>query len=208
MLANSGCYGIFAQIDREEFGSNRQPVTIYGLAEPFQQKLSAVEAPGAYSFPPLAACITGAARLMLALLERLVTDAGGHYAFCDTDSMAIVASRDGEESGTLSFAQVDQIIDRFAGLNPYNRELVEGSILELEEWNFDPSTGEQRQLHCYAISAKRYALYNLENGRPVLRKWSEHGLGHLLNPLDQDLDDRDLARHVWQGILDDVHRSP
>jgi hypothetical protein len=90
VLANSGCYGIFAQLDRDELGSRRQDVTIYGLGPPFQQNLSAVETPGAYSFPPLAACITGAARLMLALLERLVTDAGGHYAFCDTDSSAIV----------------------------------------------------------------------------------------------------------------------
>jgi hypothetical protein len=207
VLANSGCYGIFAQIDREELGSKREEVTIYGLGDPFQQKLSAVETPGAYSFPPLAACITGAARLMLALLERLVTDAGGHYAFCDTDSMTITASPDGGQPNTLSFAQVDRIVDRFTTLNPYNPELVGGSILELEEWNLDPDTGERRQLYCYAISAKRYALYNLEDGRPLLRKWSEHGLGHLLNPLDQKAEDRDLARHVWQQILDDAHRG-
>jgi len=29
---------------------------------------------------------------MLALLERSVTDAGGSWVFCDTDSMAIVAT--------------------------------------------------------------------------------------------------------------------
>jgi hypothetical protein len=82
------------------------------------------------------------------------------------------------------------------------------SILELEEWNFDADTRERRQLYCYAISAKRYVLYNLIDGRPLLRKWSEHGLGHLLNPLNSDAEDRDLARHVWQQILDDVHRGP
>ena len=32
---------------------------------------------------------------MLALLERCVTDLGGSYAMCDTDSMAIVATKDG-----------------------------------------------------------------------------------------------------------------
>jgi hypothetical protein len=222
VLANSGCYGIFAQIDRDELGSSREEVTIYGLGMPFQQNLAAVETPGAYSFPPLAACITGAARLMLALLERLITDAGGHYAFCDTDSMAIVATPGGgpvicrgsrsaderhEPIQALSYAQVDGIIDRFATLNPYNPELVDGSILELEEWNFDPTTGDRLQLCCYAISAKRYTLYNLTNGRPVLRKWSEHGLGHLLNPLNSDAEYRDLARHVWQQILDDEHRG-
>ena len=105
----------------------------------------------------------------------------------------------------LSFEDVDRIVQRFAALNPYKPELLSGSILELEQWNFDPETGERRQLFCYAISAKRYALYNLgPDGRPILRKWSEHGLGHLRNPIDPDADDRDLARHVWQEILDDV----
>jgi hypothetical protein len=221
VLANSGCYGIFAEINREDLGSNRQQVTIYGLDQPFTQRLTAVEAPGAYSFPPLAACITGAARLMLALLERLVRDAGGSYAFCDTDSMAIIATHDGDlvpcPAGPLhtdlgqaavraiSYDEVDRIVSRFAALNPYNPELVPGSILELEEWNFDPETGKRRQLYCYAISAKRYALYNLDpDGRSILRKWSEHGLGHLLNPIDPAADDRDHARHVWQQILDDT----
>lgn len=32
---------------------------------------------------------------MLALLERVVTDQGGSYAFCDTDSMAVVATDNG-----------------------------------------------------------------------------------------------------------------
>ena len=31
-------------------------------------------------------------------------------------------------------------------------------------------------------SAKRYALFNVERGKPVLRKASAHGLGHLLDP--------------------------
>lgn len=220
VLASSGCYGIFAEINRDELHS-RQPVTIHGLDQAFTQQLSTVEEPGEYSFPPLAACITGAARLMLALLERLVTDTGGSYAFCDTDSMAIIATPEGgvlpcpggplltadgrEDVHALSYVQVDTIIDRFTRLNPYNPEHVTGSILELEEWNLDANTGERRQLYCYAISAKRYALYNVdEHGRPILRKWSEHGLGHLLNPLDPGTEDRDLARHIWQEILDEA----
>ena len=54
-------------------------------------------------------------------------------------------------------------------------------------------TGEQRQLYCYAISAKRYALYTLDAaGEPQLAKLSEHALGGFdLNPLDPDHDDRD-----------------
>ena len=103
--------------------------------------------------------------------------------------------------------RVDQIIARFTTLNPYDQTLVPGSVLELEEWNFDQQTGERRQLYCYAISAKRYALYNLApDGTPVMRKPSEHGLGHLMNPIDSDAKNRDLAWQVWQQIVEDALR--
>jgi hypothetical protein len=83
----------------------------------------------------------------------------------------------------LSWPQVERIRERFAQLNPYDRA-VPGSILEVEKENIDPESGDPRQLWAYAISAKRYALFNLdEAGEPVLRKWSEHGLGHLSIPL-------------------------
>lgn len=35
----------------------------------------------------------------------------------------------------------------------------------------------------------------------MLRKWSEHGLGHLLNPIDPDSDDRDWMRHLWEMLI-------
>jgi hypothetical protein len=221
VLASSGCYGIFAEQNETDLPKGAGPVNVYGINEPFAQRMQQFEQPGAYAFPPLAACITAAARLMLALLEQLVTNIGSNYAFCDTDSMAIVATEQGgliacpggphrtpagdEAILALSYADVDAIIARFETLNPYNRELVTGSILELEDWNLDPETGDRRQLYCYAISAKRYALYNLTaDGRPILRKPSEHGLGHLLNPTDPDSPDRDWIRQAWQRILDEV----
>lgn len=44
------------------------------------------------------------------------------------------------------------------------------------------------RLFAYAISAKRYALFNVDpDGRPIIRKFSAHGLGHLMDPyLDSD----------------------
>jgi hypothetical protein len=48
-------------------------------------------------------------------------------------------------------------------------------------------TDELEPLHVLAVSAKRYALFNLdEQGRPLLRKISAHGLGHLLPPYGED----------------------
>ena len=59
----------------------------------------------------------------------------------------------------LPWNQVRGIVDRFETLNPYDRKVIPGSILNIvQELNFD-SEGRQRQLYGYGISAKRYALY-------------------------------------------------
>ena len=73
--------------------------------------------------------------------------------------------------------------------------MIPGSVLEIEKENFVEKTGLRKQLYCYAISAKRYALFNLDrSGIPILRKVSEHGLGHLLPPtvFEQPLSQLDL----------------
>lgn len=227
VLANAASYGIYAEMNRQE-SDKEVKVKCYGIdARPFSCLVSHPEVPGEYCFPPLASLITGAARLMLALLESCVTELGGTYAMEDTDSMAIVATKDGgivlcpggpvrtrdnrEAAKALSWAQILEISERFAALNPYQRDAVPGSILKIEEDNFDPKTGKQRQLYCLAISAKRYVLF-LRNSRgvPVLLRenvnnrtdrWSEHGLGHLLNPTDPESEDRDWIAQVWLNIV-------
>jgi len=109
----------------------------------------------------------------------------------------------------LSWAQVEEIRTRFETLNPYDRDAAPGSILKLEEENFDETSGQRRQLWCYAISAKRFGLFHLEpDGRPVLRKWSEHGLGHLLNPVHPEDSDRDWIRALWEGIIAEAQGRP
>lgn len=86
VLANATSYGIYAQMTRHELAAGRtEQVTVYGRDDqPHTHPTPAPEDPGEFAFPPLAAAITGGARLLLALLERLVTDAGGTYAFCDS----------------------------------------------------------------------------------------------------------------------------
>ena len=223
ILANATSYGIFAEIVRNELGGDRTATTTpYGLSGRFPKPIEtkAVEQPGEYSFPPLAACITAAARLMLALAEAAVTQQGGTYVFCDTDSIAIVATEHGgflpcgggphaTDDGqaavkTLSWSEVEAIRTRFDQLHPYDRAKVPGSILELEKQNFrdENRRTERSQLYCYAVSAKRYILYNRGPGDDVtIRKASQHGLGHLLNPTDPDSDDRDWIEAVWRHIL-------
>jgi DNA polymerase type B, organellar and viral len=212
--ANSGSYGIFAEMNREELAAKeRATIEVYGLNEPFHCTTPAPEDPGAFFFAPIAALIPAAARLMLALLERCVEDAGGSYAFCDTDSLAVVATEDGgwlDDFGVraLSWSEVDAIVALFRALNPYNRKAVPGSILKLEKENF--RDGERVQLHAFCISAKRYALFNLNpDGTISLRKTSEHGLGHLLNPLDPEAqavkgDEEDAPQWIqslWEVLI-------
>jgi hypothetical protein len=114
----------------------------------------------------------------------------------------------------LSWQQVDEIAARFRKLSPYRDK--SRSILKIERDNYD--LGEQRQIYCLAISAKRYSLFLLdENSEPVLLqkgvnnhedRWSEHGLGHLRNPYDFESEDRDWIRQVWLYIVRMALRLP
>jgi hypothetical protein len=228
VTANATSYGIFAEMNRQE-SEKRIKVQCHGLdPEPYQCSVIHPEHHGEFCFPPLASLITGAARLMLFLLEHSVWELGGTYAMEDTDSMAIVATehggivackggklrtKNGEEGiKALSWKEVRQIIvAKFEALNPYDRDVVTGSVLKIEDDNLDPETGKQRQLHCLAISAKRYALFLIpKNGEPALfraginnkkDRWSRHGLGHLLNPTDPEASDRDWTGAVWNTII-------
>jgi hypothetical protein len=235
VTANATSYGIYAEMNQQE-SDEKCSVSCYGIhPEPFTCSVSRPEVPGKYCFPPLAALITGAARLMLALLEKCVSDLGGTYAMEDTDSMAIVATKSGglipcmggssligdtPAIKALSWKQVEGLAMRFAALNPYDESVVPGSVLKIENDNFDPKTGKQRQLYCVAISAKRYTLFLKDRrGDPeLLRKgvnndtdrWSEHGLGHLLNPTDPDSEDRKWIGQAWLKIVRKalgLHRS-
>ncbi len=186
IFANATGYGIFAEMLRRELAiGEHQDVDVYADCSRFVSQTVAPETPGEYFFSPIAASITAAARCMLAILERLVTDAGGSYVLCDTDSMAIVASKaggmvacpggpqrlsDGREAVTvLSWEQTEIIRQRFAGLNPYDRSIVPGSVLQRV---YDDASGKplhvaaKGELRCVAISAKRYAIYDAYQGAP------------------------------------------
>ncbi len=89
VLANSGEYGIFGEMNAED-GKRSEIVVHNHTGKSWTETVNAPEKPGPMCFPPIAACITSAARLMLALLERLTADAGGTSCLRDTDSSAIV----------------------------------------------------------------------------------------------------------------------
>ena len=222
-LANA-IYGVFAEVIR---GDEREAtLEVHGLESFELHDVEHPERPGEYCFPPIACLITAGARLMLATLERLITDQGGTYAFCDTDSMAIVATKhgglipcpggphtlpDGRDAiQARADAQVAAIVERFQALEPYDPNVVTESILKIEDVNYarlEPTSDKvdrdhPLQLYTYAISPKRYALYNLTRNGLDIRDYKEHGLGYLLNPLDPDDPEAGAwIRDVWAYIV-------
>lgn len=182
ICANSTSYGIWVEVNVET-RPFRNSVTVHSATcQPYSFKTDKAEMPGTYFHPLLATLITGAARLMLAIAERLIIDQGLEWTFCDTDSMAIAKPND------LAPDEFERrcasVVEWFAALNPYN---FGGSILKIEDVNASLVSGDTDPLYCLAISSKRYALFNYgSDGTPVMRKVSAHGLGHLMKPYGED----------------------
>ncbi len=226
ILANAGSYGLFVEINPERVGTDaktgkpaRAKVKVFSGETTFEQTSPVVEQPGAWYCPLFGALITAGGRLLLALLERVVTDAGGNYLLCDTDSMAIVASEHGglvscvggrlvsdgcEAIKALSWADVENIVARFKDLNPYGRNAVRGSILKIEDVNFKTDK-TQRLLNGYAIAAKRYALFTrTPDGDIRVEKPSAHGLGFLYPPksgFNDSADEPVWVVEAWEWAL-------
>ncbi len=140
VVANSGAYGIFSEtspidIDPDDQARKPRRVAVYADTS-FATEVDRPERHGRMNFFPTASLVTAGARLMLALGMYLVKRAGGEVAYCDTDSLVVVASKDGGfvpceggpyvlSDGTravraLSWKAVEAIRARFQSLNPYD----------------------------------------------------------------------------------------
>jgi hypothetical protein len=186
ILANSTSYGIFVEFIVEELTDPATRTCYGGGGKPFTISVSKAENPGRYFHPLIATLITGAARLMLAIAERLAINTGIDWAFCDTDSMAL-AKPDGMDRESF-LEKARSVCDWFTPLNPYEQK---GPLFKTEDANFafdgDNLTGDLAPLFFLGVSAKRYVLFNLgSDGQPIIRKASAHGLGHLVTPYDED----------------------
>ena len=188
ILANATSYGIFVELIVDE-ADPKQRLACFGsgddgfpLGSASAAKPGKVEKPGSFFHPFLATLITGAARLLLMTVERLSLDAGLDWAFGDTDSLAI-AKPDGIDHETF-IKEGLKVAGWFDPLNPYE---TKGPLFKVEDVNYGVGSTHLAPLYCYAISSKRYALFNLDaNGEPILRKASAHGLGDKRAPYDDD----------------------
>lgn len=187
ILANSGSYGLFVELNPNE--SKTTKLNVFSGETSFETTSDVIEEPGDWFAPHIASLITSGGRLLLAMLEKSIADAGGTYLFCDTDSAAIVSSEHGgpvampdgaEPVKALSWAEVQAIVDSFESLNPYD---IPGSILKIHKLNWDGNE-ERRQLSGYSIAAKRYSLYTKTKDSIEIVEPKAHGLGYFYPPKD------------------------
>jgi hypothetical protein len=212
VLANSGSYGLFVEVNAER-KKKEESVSYFSGEKKGNVESDYVEKPGAWYFPPVASLITAGGRLLLAMLEKRVQERDGGYLFCDTDSLCIVGSKKGgfvecpggpvitnNKSGinALSLNEIKGIAQRFRKLNPYESSLVP-EILKIEDVHFDDSDPKKpfRQLFGYAISAKRYALYSRMESDIHIEKASGHGLGYLFAPKERKKKEEDEETPQW-----------
>jgi hypothetical protein len=232
ILASSGSYGLFVEVNPQAVGMDRKTgrparakLGVFSGERTFEQTSPLIEEPGAWYCPPLASLITAAGRLLLAMLERCITDRDGTYLLCDTDSMAIVSSKNGgflsgprrphsspnasNGSKILSWDDVDQIVARFCQLNPYDRSAVPDSILKVEKINFSPDK-TRREIFGWAIAAKRYVLFTTNDQTGIhVEKASAHGLGFLYPPkagFNKTVGAPEWVIEAWGWILNEVLR--
>jgi hypothetical protein len=178
IVANSTSYGIFIQQDIE-YPNKSNDVSVYGSDESFEIMVERIEKNGTFFNPTMGIFLTAGARLILATAESLVLENGGHFAYCDTDSVFI------------SPEYVSLVRNFFKPLNPYKHDVEMFKIEEYEDENKIKHLADN--VWFYGVSAKRYVLYGFENDEIVIYKYSAHGLGHL-DGVDQ--------KQWWKDILD------
>jgi hypothetical protein len=220
VFANS-MYGFFAEINPEPT-TERNPVQVhvYSGEDDYipPKRFHVKEKQGHWYAPYLASLITSGGRLLLAMLEKSVTNAGGTHAWADTDALAVVSSKNGgslrhipgcKGIRALPWSTVRKITDRFDALNPYDRGAVPGSILNFVDANFQnaDSNSPRRQLLGFSIAAKRYALYERSGDEISIVDPKAHGLGYLYPPTDSPKnwhDSHEAPRWIyefWEYLL-------
>lgn len=185
-----------------------------------------IEIAGKYFTSPIGTHIIGAARMMLAIAERLGKDRGLDYAMCDTDSMAFFRPK-GMSRATFR-KLVDEICEWFLPLSPYAKD-AKGNVPELfelesvndlteykdgkltfindfkaqlDKLGIDPNTVDDT-LYILGVSCKRYCLYNkLSNGQYLMRKISAHATGRY--QFDYDLKMPSDVLDTMNDIMEDI----
>ncbi len=191
-------------VDSPETGAHK--VRIYcGSLNPTLGTAPRASVKGDYYSPIIASLVTAGARLMLALMESAIEEAGGCVANAVIDGLDIVATETGSlipcgggplvtEDGkpairALSWAAVDSLRKSFAPLSPFGE-----GFIAVEKFALDES-GNHRPVLFYGVSTLRYCLFG-EDGEML--KGSAHVLGGYAPPRTDD------GQPVGAGWIDEA----
>lgn len=212
IFASSGSYGLFVEVNQKELDESTA-IGVFSGEHSHEEASKEIEEAGRWYSPILGSLIAAGGRLLLAMLERCVADAKGTYLFCDTDSLCIISSQESEPLRipgaeglrTLSWDEVQSIVNKFERLNPYDRRYIKGSILSLVKANHvdsDPSK-PRRQLYGYSVSSKRYAIYE-KTAQDDIRviEPKAHGVGYLAAPKEEkEGEEGNWIAEAWDWLL-------
>lgn len=176
ILANSLSYGIYSEINIGHPYKRVTPITVWtGDGNPHTFSTDTYESLGKYYYPPISSLITGGGRLLLAVLERMAKDAGLRWAFCDTDGFAFAPPKGMNRAKFVH--KVKRIVKDTQTLSIYN----DGKGGLVDALNIEKGHTET-PVYAYAVSPKRYALFQVLEGEPDILKFTEHGLGGFAPP--------------------------
>jgi hypothetical protein len=211
IFASSGSYGLFVEVNPKELDETAA-IGIFSGEHSHEETSKEIEEAGRWYSPILGSLIAAGGRLLLTMLERCVADANGTYLFCDTDSLCIVSSQESQPLRipgaqglrTLTWDEVQAIIDKFERLNPYDRRYIQGSILSLVKANYVDSDSKKprRQLYGYSVSSKRYAIYEKTANDIKVVEPKAHGLGYLAAPKEEkEGEEGNWIAEAWDWLL-------
>ena len=193
MLANAGCYGIFAEFNPRMLNTaeTSTETTLFSEGITTTKLKGKVDVPGPFTNPLVASLVTSGGRLLLALLQREVEHRCGAFVWTATDAMALVTGDGGTVPSlpggrrSLTPGEVTAIQDRFQPLTPDAIHVP--AFLKREESGL-----------AYAIAANRYCLRR-EDG--TFLKVSLHGLSGIISPDGGRLSA--FGEGLWRAALTD-----
>ncbi|NDB89036.1 MAG: hypothetical protein EB164_09045, partial [Thaumarchaeota archaeon] len=171
IIANSTSYGISVQINTRKTMLPKK-VTVYGL-DKFDTETHKIENAGPFFNPIISVFLTAGSRLILATVEKILEQNNGYMAYCDTDAVFV-----SPQYTTL-------IQEFFRKLSPYSENT---ELFKIQKENGK----ELENVLVYAISPKRYAIYEKKGNKISIYKYSNHALGHLLG-IDHE--------EFWRNII-------
>jgi len=212
-LGNAAAFGNLSRFDRERARESADPtdfVDPWGAMFEVSGRWS--EERGPWTFLPAAASVTAAARLVVALGERVVHDAGGTVAAIHTDSLMIPASPDGGlfavAGGPLVTARGEEAI-ALLSWHCLDELFAAFDVLRLDggrAWKPEHGTRD-RLCHVTVYGANRYIVSDAATGE-VLHGAESHLGGTLCDPSGKGDELLFDGRRAWvaaihQAILDD-----